>query len=80
MACLQELGAQGSLAYANIRRRRCQVPKGGFPKIRGAILGVIIIRTIVFGGLYQGPLVLGNYQMKSPKPPNPHPLRAQPLM
>ena len=27
----------------------------GFPKIRGTILGVPIIRTIVFGGLYWGP-------------------------
>ena len=28
----------------------------GFPKIRGTILGVPIIRTIVFGGLYWVPL------------------------
>ena len=34
---------------------------GGFPKIRGTILGVPIIRTIVFWGLYWGPLILGNY-------------------
>ena len=27
----------------------------GFPKIRGTILGVPIIRTIVFWGLYWGP-------------------------
>ena len=33
---------------------------GGFPKIRGTILGVQLIRTIVLGGLY------GNYQLKSP--------------
>ena len=31
-----------------------------FPKIRGTILGVPIIRTIVFWGLYWGPLILGN--------------------
>ena len=37
----------------------------GFPKIRGTILGVPIIRIIVFGGLYWGPLVLGNYQIGS---------------
>ena len=35
----------------------------GFPKIRGTILGVPILRTIVLGGLYWGPLVLGNYQV-----------------
>ena len=28
----------------------------GFPKIRGTFLGVPIIRTVVFGGLYWGPL------------------------
>ena len=33
----------------------------GFPKIRGTILGVPIIRTIAFWGLYWGPLILGNY-------------------
>ena len=32
----------------------------GFPKIRGTILGVLIIRIIVFGGLYWGPPILGN--------------------
>ena len=35
----------------------------GFPKIRGTILGVPIIRTIVFWGLYWGPLILGNYHI-----------------
>ena len=35
----------------------------GFPKIRGTILGVPIIKSIVFGGLYWGPLILGNYHM-----------------
>ena len=33
----------------------------GFPKTRGTILGVFIIRTSVFGGLYWGPTILGNY-------------------
>ena len=28
----------------------------------GTLLGVPIIRTIVFWGLYWGPLVLGNYR------------------
>ena len=35
----------------------------GFPKIRGAILGVPVIRTIVFWGLYWGPLILGIYHL-----------------
>ena len=34
-----------------------------FPKIRGTILGIPIIRTIVFWGLYWGPLILGNYHI-----------------
>ena len=33
--------------------------RGWFPKIRGTILGAQIIRTIVYWGLYWGPLVLG---------------------
>ena len=32
----------------------------GFPKIRGTILGVPIIRTIVYWGLNWGTLILGN--------------------
>ena len=35
----------------------------GFPKIRGTLLGVPTIRTIVFLGLYWGPPILGNYHM-----------------
>ena len=35
----------------------------GFPKIRGTILGVPIIRTIVFLGLYWGSPILRNYHL-----------------
>ena len=35
----------------------------GFPKIRGTILGVPIIRIIVFRGLYWGEPTLGNYHV-----------------
>ena len=38
---------------------------GSRPKIRGTLLEVPIVRTIVFWGLYWGPLIFGNYQMKS---------------
>ena len=31
----------------------------------GTFLGVPIIRTIVFWGLYWGPLILGNYHMET---------------
>ena len=34
-----------------------------FPKIRGTLLGVPIIRTIVFWGLYWGSQILGNYHI-----------------
>ena len=33
----------------------------GFPKLGGTLLGVPIIRVIVFLGLYWGPLISGNY-------------------
>ena len=32
----------------------------GFPKIGDTSLGVLLIRTTVFWGLYWGPLILGN--------------------
>ena len=35
----------------------------GFPIIRGTLLGLPILRIIVFWGLYWGPLILGNYHM-----------------
>ena len=34
-----------------------------FPKVRGTFLGVHIIRTIAYLGLYWGPPILGNYHM-----------------
>ena len=40
-----------------------RILKWGLPKIRSTFLGVPIIRTIVFWGLYWGPLILGNYQI-----------------
>ena len=35
----------------------------GFPKIRSTLLGVPIVRTIIYWGLYWGPLILGNYHV-----------------
>ena len=43
--------------------RGIQEWKWVFPKIRGTILGVPVIRTIVFWALYWGPPILGKYQM-----------------
>ena len=37
---------------------------GGFPKLGVPYYWVPIIRTIVFWGLYWGPLILGSYQME----------------
>ena len=34
------------------------------PKITGTILGVPVIRTIAFWGLYWGPLILGNCHIR----------------
>ena len=39
----------------------------GFPKIRGTILGVPLIRTMVFCGLCWGPPILGNYHIELTK-------------
>ena len=36
----------------------------GFPKIWGTFLGVPIIATIVYLGLYWGPPILGKYHME----------------
>ena len=36
----------------------------GLSKIRGTFLGVPIIRMIVFGDLYSGPLILENYHLR----------------
>ena len=41
---------------------RCKA-KRVFPKIRGTSLGVPMMRTVVFWGLYRGPLILGNYRI-----------------
>ena len=35
----------------------------GFPKIRGTLLGIPIVRTIVFWGLYWDSPILGNYHV-----------------
>ena len=35
----------------------------GFPKIRGTILGVPIMRARVFEGLHKGPQILGSYRI-----------------
>ena len=43
----------------------CMVKNGGFPKLRGTVLGVPVLRTVVFWGLYWGSSVLGNYRMCS---------------
>ena len=55
-------------AKARVQRdasRICeQMCKWGFPKIRGTILGVPIIRIIIFWGLYWGPPNSGNYQIR----------------
>ena len=46
--------------WAHFRYRRII---WGFPKIRGTILGVPIMRIIVFGGFILGSPILGNYHI-----------------
>ena len=58
-------GAGGSLLH---RKPQILDAKWDFPKIRGTILGVSIIRTRVFWGLYWGPLIMGNYQILNLEP------------
>ena len=41
----------------------------GFPTIRGTFLGVPIIRTIVYWGLYWVPPILGNYHLHTRRIP-----------
>ena len=56
----------GSLALTGWRGWRYSSdfnPIWEFPKTRGTILGVPIIRIIVYWGLYWGPPILGNYQI-----------------
>ena len=51
------------LGVGTLLRERVKVCKG-FPEIRGTFrLGVPIIRTVVFGSLYWGPPILGNYHL-----------------
>ena len=40
----------------------------GFPKIRGTLCGVPIIRINVFCSVYWGPLTLGNYHIDKDPP------------
>ena len=47
----------------NPRTARIAYEIWGFPTIRGTFLGVPIIRTIAYRGLYWGPLILGNYHL-----------------
>ena len=56
--CKTKLGNWG---YIRTVETDCSVgkPKWGFPKIRGTLLRVPIIRIIVFWGLYWGPLIFG---------------------
>ena len=72
MGCKKVLGLSGckgqggqglGFAYTNSLKGVLQGAIQVFPKIRGTFLGVPIIRTIVFWGLYWGSLILGNYHI-----------------
>ena len=44
-------------------RASAAVEYGSFPKLGGTVLGVPLIRAIVFGGLYWGSPISGNYHI-----------------
>ena len=62
---LRQRYASWSCEIRNLSSSSLAQPKKGniwgFPKIRGTFLGVPIIRTVVYLGLYWGPPILGNY-------------------
>ena len=58
---LQHCISKGNSSSAKEGEEEAQNPIWGFPKIRGTILGVPIIRTIVFGVLHWSPPTLRNY-------------------
>ena len=55
--------ANGEELSATAALEICVLEVWGFPEIRGTILGVPIIRIVVFWGLYWGSLFLGIYQV-----------------
>ena len=58
-------GIQCRIEDAQVLQAAIRMSHGGFPKLGVTFLGVPIIRTIVFWGLYWGPPFLGNYHMIS---------------
>ena len=59
-SCRSRLGLRGWVLELRLYRDIWE-----FPKIRGTILGVPIIRALVFCGLYWVLFILGNYHMFS---------------
>ena len=57
----QKTAAMLCAAQAAVRRVARSSSSWGLPQIRGTLLGLCIIRTVVKWGLYWGPLILGNY-------------------
>ena len=56
----------GKIGVCDIGKRRVGADDAGvweFPKKLCTCLGVPMIRTLVFWGLYWGPLILGNYHI-----------------
>ena len=61
--------AAAKRCYKGLGRKRHRVLKRntwGCPETRGTFSGVPRIRTIVFGGLYWGPPISGNYHVAFP--------------
>ena len=77
LPCTAGVQASPAATYTASSRMPQHRPLWGFPKIMGTILGVPIIRTIAFWGLYWGLPILGNYLIMSWNKHCPH--RSPPL-
>ena len=64
---IMEKKMETTIVYRECRRLQLHLSRDliiwEFPKIRGTFLGVPIIRTLIYLGLYWGPLILGNYHI-----------------
>ena len=64
--------SQGQTAWIYLPARKERIPsysyssRWGFPRTGGTILGVLILRIIIYWGLNWGPTIQGNYQICCP--------------
>ena len=64
--------------YIGIMEKTMETTIWDLLKIRGTFLGIPIVRTIIFWGLYWGPPILGNYNIGFTLNPKPQTLNLNP--